>query len=67
MLFITVLGVVTTVFRDRLDRLRILLASSVTAIVGMDDDAMSMVKAIASDKGAYGTPVILTASPIASS
>ena len=62
-LFITVLGVVTTVFRDRLDRLRILLASSVTAIVGMDDDAMSMVKAIASDKGAYGTPVILTASP----
>ena len=62
-LLITVLGVVSTIFRDRIDRVRIFLARSVTAIIGMDDDAESMVKAIASDKGAYGMPVILTASP----
>jgi hypothetical protein len=62
-LFITVLGVVSAIFRDRLDRIRVFMAGAVTVIVGMDDDAVSMVRAIASDKRTYGTPIILTASP----
>ncbi|MHC9291255.1 RyR domain-containing protein [Mycobacterium sp. LTG2003] len=62
-LFITVLGVVAALFRDRLDRLRIVLARSVTVVVGIDDDASSMVRALTSDKRGFGTVVIVTENP----
>ncbi len=61
--FLTVVGAVMAVFRSRVDRLRVHFARSVTAIVDMDDDAQSMVSAVARTMDHRGTLAVLTANP----
>ena len=62
-IFVSVIGVATTVFRAQSDRLRAGFARRVTAVVGVDDDAQSMVSAVADYIGRRSTLVLLTASP----
>jgi hypothetical protein len=45
--FLSVVGVAAALFQSWLDRLRVFFARSVTAVVDMDDDAQSMVSAVA--------------------
>lgn len=61
--FLTVVGAVMAVFRSRVDRLRVHFARSVTAIVDMDDDAQSMVSAVARTMDSRSTLAVLTANP----
>src|SRR5947209_5884926 len=46
-LFIGLLAIVAAVFQSRMDRMRVSFASSVTAVVGVDEDAQTLVAAIA--------------------
>ncbi|MBV8293824.1 MAG: hypothetical protein JOY55_18810, partial [Mycobacterium sp.] len=46
-IFFGLAGVVIALFRSQVDRLRANLASSVTAVIGIDDETRSMVSAIA--------------------
>jgi hypothetical protein len=62
-IFLSVVGVLTAVFRSQSDRLRVGLARSVTAVVGLDDDAQSMVSAIAQTLDRKSALVLMTASP----
>lgn len=62
-IFVSVIGVATAVFRAQSDRLRAGFARGVTAVVGVDDDAQSMVSAIADYVGRRSTLVLITASP----
>ncbi|MFN8070495.1 MAG: hypothetical protein U0R66_01585 [Mycobacterium sp.] len=60
--FLSVVGVAAALFRSGVDRLRLRFARSVTAIVDADDDAESMVGAIADTIGG-GTLALITSSP----
>ena len=53
-------GVVVGVFHAQVDRLRANLADSVTAIVGIDDDAQPMISAIARTLDRRSTLVVIT-------
>ncbi|HZU49089.1 MAG TPA: hypothetical protein VFA16_17815 [Mycobacterium sp.] len=55
-------GVVVTLFRSQVDRLRANLAESVTAIVGIDEDSQPMVSAIARTLDRRSTLVVITGS-----
>jgi hypothetical protein len=61
--FLSVIGVAMAVFQARVDRLRVYFARSVTAIVDMDDDAQSMVSAVARSMDHRGTLAVITANP----
>ncbi len=62
-LFLSVIGVTAALFRSGLDRLRLRFARSVTAIVDADDDAESMIGAIADTVGRRGNLALITSSP----
>jgi hypothetical protein len=62
-LFLSVIGVVVTILQARLDRLRVAFAKSVTVVVGIDDDALSMVSAALSTLDRRGQLALLTTSP----
>jgi hypothetical protein len=62
-IFLSVVGVAAALFQSRLDRLRVYFARSVTAIVDMDDDAQSMVSAVARTLDKRSTLVVISASP----
>ncbi len=61
--FLGVLGIVVALLQSRLDVLRVRFAHSVTAIIGIDDDAQSMVEAIARSLRRREDLVIVTALP----
>lgn len=61
--FLSVVGVAMALFQSRVDRLRIYFARSVTAIVDMDDDAKSMVTAVAESMNRRSTLAVVTANP----
>ncbi|HZC94426.1 MAG TPA: hypothetical protein VE400_27995 [Mycobacterium sp.] len=62
-IFTGLAGVVITLFRSQVDRLRANLASSVTAIIGIDDETRSMVSAIATTLDRSSTLVVVTGGP----
>jgi hypothetical protein len=57
----TALATVLTLFRDQLDKVLIRLSRSVTVVVGIDDESISMVEAISRTAGVRERLVILTA------
>lgn len=57
-----IVGVATAALRLQSDRIRAWLSRSVTVVVGADDDALSMVTAIARES-ARGTLVLMTTTP----
>jgi len=59
--FLSVVGVAMALFHSRVDRLRVYFARSVTVIVDMDDDAQSMVSAVARSMDHRGTLAVITA------
>jgi hypothetical protein len=59
-IFFGLAGVVIALFRSQVDRLRVSLAHSVTAIVGIDDETRSMVSAIARTLNRRSTLVVVT-------
>lgn len=61
--FLSVVGVAMALFQSRVDRLRVHFARSVTAIVDMDDDAQSMVSAVARSMDRRSTLAVITANP----
>ena len=62
-IFVGVVGVATVLFRAQADRIRAALARSVTAVVGLDDDALAMVGALArTSADRRGTLVVITTS-----
>ncbi|HKV18340.1 MAG TPA: hypothetical protein VJR50_04860 [Mycobacterium sp.] len=61
--FLAVFGAALAVFRSRFDRLRVYFARSITAIVDLDDDALSMVSAVARSMGRRSTLAVLVANP----
>lgn len=61
--FLSVVGVAMALFQSRVDRLRVYFARSVTAIVDMDDDAQSMVSAVARSMDHRSTLAVITANP----
>ncbi|MCV7054330.1 hypothetical protein [Mycolicibacterium gilvum] len=61
-LFTSVAGVALALFRSQFDRLRLRLSRSVTVAVGGDDDASSLVAAIAHTMGRTGTLVVVVGS-----
>ncbi len=61
--FLSVIGVAVAVFQSRLDRVRAHLARSVTAVVDVDDDASSMLAAIATTRDRRSTLVVVTSDP----
>ena len=61
--FLTVVGAAMALFQSRVDRLRVHFARSVTAIVDMDEDAQSMVTAVARSMDHRSTLAIVTANP----
>ena len=61
--FLSVVGVAMALFQSRVDRLRVHFARSVTAIVDMDDDARSMVSAVARSMDRRSTLAVITANP----
>jgi hypothetical protein len=62
-IFLSVVGVALALFQSRLDRLRVYFARSVTGVVDIDDDAQSMVSAIARTLGRRSTLAVITTSP----
>jgi hypothetical protein len=62
-IFLSVVGVAATLFESHLDRLKISLAPAVTAVVDIDDDAVSMVGAIAGTLGRRSVLAVIAASP----
>lgn len=62
-LFISLLGIAAAVFQARMDRLRVFFANSVTAVVGVDDDAQTMVGAISGALDPGSTLVLISATP----
>lgn len=62
-LFLSVVGVAVSLFRAGVDRLRVRSARTVTAVVDVDDDAQSMVDAIADTLSRGSTLALITASP----
>ena len=62
-IFVGVVGVAAVLFRAQADRIRAALARSVTAVVGLDDDALAMVGALArTSADRRGTLVVITTS-----
>lgn len=61
-IFLSVIGVAAALFRSRMDRLRVYFARSVTAVVDVDDDTLSMVSAVARTMDPRGTLVLITTS-----
>ncbi len=61
--FLSVVGVAMALFQSRVDRLRVYFARSVTAVVDMDDDAQSLVSAVARSMDHRGTLAVITANP----
>jgi hypothetical protein len=60
-IFVGVVGAAVVLFRAQADRLRAGLARSVTAVVGLDDDALAMVGALArTSADRRGTLVVIT-------
>jgi hypothetical protein len=59
-IFLGLAGVVIALFRSQLDRLRVSLASSVTAVVGIDEETRSMISAIAGTLNRFRTLVVIT-------
>ena len=59
-IFFGLAGVVIALFRSQVDRLRANLATSVTAVVGIDDETRSMVSAIAGTLSRSSTLVVVT-------
>jgi hypothetical protein len=59
-IFFGLAGVVITLFRSQVDRLRANIASSVTAVVGIDGETRSMISAIASTLNSSSTLVVIT-------
>ncbi|WP_141216470.1 hypothetical protein [Rhodococcus sp. 14-2483-1-1] len=59
----TALAATLTLFRSQLDRIAIWRAKSLTVVVGIDDETVSMVSAIARRKASKETLVIITANP----
>jgi hypothetical protein len=57
---IGVVGVAAAIFRTQSDRLRVWLARSVTAVVDIDDDAVSMVRALAREHEPDHAVVLMT-------
>jgi hypothetical protein len=62
-IFFGLAGVVIALFRSQVDRLRANLASSVTAVVGIDDETRSMVSAAAGTLNRSSTLVVVTSGP----
>ncbi len=62
-IFTGLAGVVIALFRSQVDRLRATLASSVTAVLGIDDETRSMVSAIARTLGRRSTLVVISSGP----
>ncbi len=58
--FVSVVGVAAAIFRAQSDRLRAWLAKSVTVVVDIDDDAVSMVRALAREHVPDRTVVLIT-------
>ncbi|MGE2724769.1 hypothetical protein [Mycolicibacterium pulveris] len=61
-IFLSVVGVAAALFKSRSDRLRVHFARSVTAVVDVDDDTLSMVSAIARTMDSRSTLVLITTS-----
>lgn len=61
--FLGVVGIVVALMQSRVDVLRVRFAHSVTVVVGIDEDAQSMVEAIARSKHRRETLVVVTALP----
>ncbi|MCV7279810.1 hypothetical protein H7J88_09115 [Mycolicibacterium flavescens] len=62
-IFLSVIGVAAALFRSRVDRLRVRFARAVTVAVGLDDDSLSMVEAVADTLGRRSTLVVVTSIP----
>jgi len=62
-IFTGLAGVVIALFRSQVDRLRVNLANSITAIVGIDDETRSMVSAIAGTLNRSSTLVVIAGGP----
>lgn len=62
-IFLSVVGIATALFQSRMDRLRISLARSVTAVVDIDDDAASVVDAVRTTLDRRTTLAVITNSP----
>ena len=62
-IFVSIVGVAGAIFRTQSDRLRAWVAKSVTAVVDIDDDAVSMVRALAREDGPDRTVVLIIDSP----
>lgn len=62
-IFTGLAGVVIALFRSQVDRLRATLATSVTAVIGIDDETRSMVSGIAGTLGRLSTLVIISSGP----
>jgi hypothetical protein len=61
--FLGVAGIAAAVFRSRIDVLRVRAARSVTVVVGIDDDAVPMVEAVARTLRRGETLVVVTGLP----
>lgn len=62
-IFLSVIGVAVALFQSRWDRLRVFFAKSVTAVVDVDEEAASMVSAVARTLPVRSTLVVVTESP----
>jgi hypothetical protein len=62
-IFTGLAGVVIALFRSQVDRLRANLATSVTAVIGIDGETRSMVSAIASTLNRPSTLVVVAGGP----
>ncbi len=61
--FIAVLGIAAALLQSRVDRTRVFFADSITAVVGIDEDAQSMIAAIANSQDPDSTLAVITATP----
>lgn len=59
-LFISLVGIAAAVFRSRMDRVRVYFANSVTAVVGVDENAQTLLAAIAATLDPGSTLVVVT-------
>jgi hypothetical protein len=59
-LFISLIGIAAAVFQSRMDRLRVFFAKSVTAVVGIDEAAQTLLGAIGSTLDPGSTLVVVT-------
>jgi hypothetical protein len=62
-IFIGLASVAVTLFRSQTDRFHVRRAASVTAVVGIDEDTLSVISAIAKTVGPRGTLVVITDVP----